>query len=66
MLSVHALQVLTCVYLLTNDTGQGADEQETLTLLSERFSLSHEEAKRVLNTAIREGAVSFGDGPELP
>jgi uncharacterized tellurite resistance protein B-like protein len=60
--SAPVLAVLACVYLLTDDTGQGADSDDVLGLLQEKYGMTASAAEAALAAAEDEGALEASDG----
>lgn len=59
--SLPVVAVLACVFLLTNDTGQGASHDDVLGLLREKYGMTEAEAETAIAAAEDEGAMEFGD-----
>lgn len=57
----EVLAVLSCVFLLTNDTGIGANLNEVRGLLREKFRMSEEEADAAIKAAYNQGAMEVND-----
>ena len=59
--SMPVIAVIACVYLLTNDTGRGADMAEVRGLLREKYGMTDAEAAAAIDAAQDEGAMEGGD-----
>jgi len=55
--SKPTLAVLSCVFLLTEDTGRGASTDDVQGLLREKCRMSEAEADAAIEVAVLEGAI---------